>query len=728
MTKDNEALVRLESDRYYILASSSYADDRTKVLNYGDTFAIFDRWGDAKQIGTRTQGIYHEGTRFISELEFRIDGYRPVLLSSNIKNENEVFSIDLTNPRLELNNEMNIEKGLLHISRSKFLQESACYETVIIENYDIKTQEFEYSLLFDGDFKDIFEIRGMERTRRGKLLPREITPEGNLKLSYLGLDNIKRTTWVKFEDLEIDWHRGNYFTQHVTLEPGKRFEIRYSIHCQVSDSTISTDLHREAFEKISGSLTEGKKKIASIITSNEQFNNWLERSKYDLLSLVKSTRHGLYPYAGVPWYNTAFGRDGIITAMEVLWIAPEIAKGVLLFLAANQADKEDPFRDAEPGKILHETRGGEMVELNEIPFKKYYGTIDATPLFISLAGQYYRRTDDKDTVAAIWKNIERALQWITEYGDRDGDGFIEYQQKQDSGLENQGWKDSHDAVSYEDGELAEPPIALCEVQGYVYDAYLQAAYIAESLNKDEQGRIFRRKAKEMKKRFNEVFWDKDMQTFVLALDGKKNPCRIKTSNAGQCLFTGIASSTKAARVVKTLLQPDIYCGWGIRTLSSEARRYNPMSYHNGSVWPHDTALVAAGMARYGYTEEAMKLMQGLFTACLFLDLQRLPELFCGFSFRHGEAPTAYPVACIPQAWSVAAVFLLLQSCLQISIDAPRKRITFNNPNLPDYLNQVIIRNLKVPDGIFELEFNKHEWDIGIHIISKPRDWHVIVRR
>lgn len=721
----DEEFVKLESDRYYILATSSYADDRTKVLNVGDTFAIFDRWGDNKQLGQGVQGIYHEGTRFISDTEFRINGYRPLLLSSNIKIENEIFSIDLTNPRIELEEGRVLEKGVIHIARSKFMQEGACYESIVLHNHDVRTHVFETSFFFRSDFRDIFEVRGMKRDKRGTILPPQTNSQGHLKLAYEGLDGIQRIAWVRFES-EMEWVEGSSVIFPVRLEPAERVEIRYVIQLQVGDQETAPEDYAVALDKITVGLQDGKRSIASIETDNEQFSNWLDRSKFDLLSVLRHTEQGPYPYAGVPWYNTAFGRDGIITALETLWIAPQIGKGVLLFLAAKQATTHDPFRDAEPGKILHEARGGEMAELNEIPFKQYYGTIDATPLFISLAGSYYKRTADIETIQTIWPNIQRALEWIEKHGDIDGDGFVEYKQKMESGLLNQGWKDSHDSVSHEDGTLADPSIALCEVQGYVYDAYEQAAYLARALGKTDEAGALHVKAGTLKERFNDVFWDDAMQMYVLALDGNKKPCRIKTSNAGQCLFTGIVPPERAARMVKAIMQPDMFSGWGVRTLSSDEKRYNPMSYHNGSVWPHDTALVAAGMARYGFVKESMQLMQGLFHACLFLDLQRLPELFCGFPFRYGEAPTSYPVACVPQAWSVAAVFLLMQSCLQISIDAPEKKLIFSNPHLPEYLKQVTIRNLKVADGVFEIEFTRHRRDVSINTITKPGGWQVVV--
>ncbi|HEY8511848.1 MAG TPA: amylo-alpha-1,6-glucosidase [Cyclobacteriaceae bacterium] len=726
MIREQDLLIKLENDRYYILASSSYADDRTRVLNSGNTFAIFDRWGDIKQLGTGVQGLYHEGTRYISEMQLSINGQRPALLSSNVKDENEVLSIDLTNPRMAGTDGETIDKGVLHISRTKFLVEGVCHERISFHNYDVRELVFDCKFSFAGDFRDIFEVRGIVRQQRGTLNDPELIGNDTLRISYTGLDDEERIAWIRFTT-PMSWDGPSAY-KTITLPPGQRMEISYSIQCTLRQSVQPLLNYEEALGQVFANIRRKKNLISDISTSNEQFTHWIDRSKKDLISLLAETEHGYYPYAGVPWYNTIFGRDGIITALETLWVAPEIAKGVLLYLAANQASTSDPFRDAEPGKILHEARGGEMAALDEIPFRKYYGTIDATPLFIALAGHYYRRTADSETIMKIWPNIERAIRWIEEYGDIDKDGFVEYQKRMESGLVNQGWKDSHDCIFYEDGRLATPPIALCEVQGYVYDAYRQASYLAKMFNRNAQATSWKQKALTLKRRFNEAFWDSSLGAYVLALDGDKKPCRIKTSNAGQCLFTGIADKVKAKRMATTLMQHDIFCGWGMRTVSENAPRYNPMSYHNGSVWPHDTALVAAGMARYGLVEPAMKLMGGLFSACLYIDLQRLPELFCGFSIRHGEAPTAYPVACMPQAWSVAAVYLLLQSCLQVTVDSPRRILSFDKPALPEYLERVRIRNLMVGSGVFDLELERRDWDIGIHLIAKPSDWQVIVRR
>ena len=508
------------------------------------------------------------------------------------------------------------------------------------------------------------------------------------------------------------------------LNQKKPFNLKYSAFFKIGNKNFDELEFSDARKMLAPSMSETKKIFANIYTSNEQFNHWLERCKTDLLSLLAETPYGKYPYAGVPWYNTAFGRDGLLTAYETLWIAPEISRDVLMFLAKNQATEENAYQDAEPGKILHEARGGEMVEVEEIPFKKYYGTIDATPLFIVLAGAYYERTGDIDTIKEIWNNIEGALFWIDNYGDLDGDGFIEYKHKSEKGLTNQCWKDSYDSVMYEDGRLCEPPIAMCEVQGYVYDAKIKASKLASALQKDQLSERLNAEADALKRKFNDAFWDEALGTYVLALDGEKKPCRVKASNAGHCLWSKIADDDKAARVVQTLMSDEMSSGWGIRTLGTKEVRYNPMSYHNGSIWPHDVAIVAYGMTQYGFQREANEIMTDIYDASLYMDLQRLPELYCGFNRRDGEGPTAYPVACSPQAWSVAAVFMLLQSCFHISFDAKNKVLTFNNPYVPEYLETVNIERLKLGDEICSFELRHYADDVGVTIRSKPKDWEI----
>jgi glycogen debranching enzyme len=443
---------------------------------------------------------------------------------------------------------------------------------------------------------------------------------------------------------------------------------------------------------------------------------------------MADTPYGKYPYAGVPWYNTAFGRDGIITALQTLWLAPQLSRDVLKFLSAYQATDMDHASDAEPGKIFHEIRGGEMSALGEVPFKKYYGTIDSTPLYLVLAGEYYERTADFDTIKSIWPNILAAIDWINNYGDQDGDGFVEYNHKAEKGLTNQAWKDSFDAVFYDNGILADPPLALCEVQGYVYAAKVQAAKLMELFGNKDRAAQLAEEANTLKVAFNKQFWDEELSCYVLALDGQKRPCRVKSSNAGQVLFTGIAYPEMAAELVNTLMQPDMFNGWGIRTISVNELRYNPMSYHNGSVWPHDVSLIAAGFAKYGYHDEVAKLATGLFDASLFLHLQRLPELFCGFERRKGEAPTSYPVACSPQAWSVATVFMILQSLLQIKIVPAKKEISFHNPFLPSYLQVIKISGLVVDGFVAELEIENHNNLVNVLWKNQPEEWRLVLIR
>lgn len=718
-----EEIIKVK-DRFYILATSPLADDRTRVLKHGETFAVFDRYGDIEPVGLDWQGIYHEGTRFLSHLELRLDKDLPLLLSSTIKGDNALLAVDLTNPDIYLNGRILIPRGTLHIFRSKFLWHGVCYERLRIRNYGLFPINVSLSVLFQADFADIFEVRGLKRERRGERLE-DVIEERGVVFGYKGLDGVIRRTRLEFSP-KPEEVLGSKVRFGVSLQPKEEATIFVTVSCESGRVVSVLSSYEEAFGRAGAALKAVRAEECEIYTSNEEFNDWLNRSRADLHMMITDLPEGHYPYAGVPWFSTVFGRDGIITALEYLWINPKIAKGVLAHLASTQAKESIPERDAEPGKILHESRKGEMAALGEIPFGRYYGSVDATPLFCVLAGAYYDWTGDKEFIETIWPSIELALKWMDTYGDTDGDGFVEYFRRSSSGLLHQGWKDSRDSVFHSDGTLAEPPIALCEVQGYVYAARCAAARLAATFGLVELAKELKDRAQALKENFERSFWCEELSIYALALDGKKRPCYVRTSNAGHCLFTGIAGPERAKRVAETLLSQELFSGWGIRTLASSEVRYNPMSYHNGSIWPHDNALIAYGLARYGFKELALKVFTGLFDASIFLDLHRIPELFCGFTRRPDEGPTLYPLACTPQSWASASVFLLLQSCLGISVKGPRSELYFYYPTLPEFLQRVEIKNLTVGSGSVDLLLQRYAQDVGINVTRKEGNIRIVV--
>jgi glycogen debranching enzyme len=713
-----------EGALHHVLATSALADEHTRVLKHGDTFAVFDHYGDIKPGGLGEEGLYHEGTRYLSCLVLELEGTRPVFLSSTARDENDQIVVALTNPDFLRDGAVRVPLGTLHIALKKFLWRGVCYQQLRVRNYGLESVEAGLWLHFAADFADIYEVRGMKRKARGDDLGPEVG-NSRVTLGYRGLDGVVRRTLLEFTPAPA-LLLASGARLDLALGPRQEAVFMLTVRCERQSAPPPLLTFEDARTQAEADLERYRAWSGHLHTSNGQINAWVSRAVSDLHMLTTDLATGPYPYAGVPWFNTPFGRDGLITALECLWLRPTLARGVLAYLASTQATAIVPEEDAEPGKILHETRNGEMAALKEMPFGRYYGSVDATPLFVLLAGAYYERTADRAFVEALWPHVEAALGWIDRFGDRDGDGFVEYQRQSGEGLIHQGWKDSDDAVFHADGSPARGPIALCEVQGYVYAARRAGAALAAVLGRPERADALARQAEVLRERFEQAFWCEELSTYALALDGEKRPCQVRTSNAGQCLFTGIVCPDRAGRLVETLLSPDSFSGWGVRTVAASEARYNPMVYHNGSVWPHDNALIAHGLTRYGLGDAALRIWTGLFGASLYFDLHRMPELFCGFPQAPGEGPVLYPVACAPQAWAAASVFLFFQACLGLAIDGPNRHVSFTRPQLPSSLGELRIHNLEVAGATVDLLLVRHENDVGVNVLRREGDVQVTV--
>jgi glycogen debranching enzyme len=688
---------------------------RRRNLKHDDTFAVVDSHGDIGASAGGVDGVFSFDTRYLSRFELLLNDMQLLLLGSSVRDDNSILTVDLTNPDIYLDKKLILPKDILHIARTLFLWRGTVYQRFGVHNHGDQIVDLRISFTFGNDFADIFEVRGIRRARRGVATAR-VADEKHVLLSYIGLDGAARTSALAF-DPRPDQLSTGAASYAIELCPGERKTLYVAVTCDGAARTESVPFFRAMI-----SAARERKKAATIAatveSSNDFFNQILRRSIADLRMLITETAQGPYPYAGIPWYSTTFGRDGIIAAIQMLWCDPSIASGVLKRLAAYQAKSFDPSNDAEPGKILHEMRSGEMAVLHEIPFGLYYGSVDSTPLFIALAGLYLERTGDSDTILQLWPRIEAGLAWIDGPGDADGDGFVEYHRQTDHGLANQGWKDSLDAVFHADGQLAKGPIALAEVQGYVFMAKRIAAGAARRLRKFALADTLDRQATELAIRFDQAFWCPEIETYALALDGSKQQCKVRTSNAGQVLFTGIASRERAIAVADSLMRPTLFSGWGIRTLSQEECRYNPMSYHNGSVWPHDNSLIAYGFARYGLERPIERVFKGLFDAATYMDISRLPELFCGFPRRRERGPTLYPVACAPQAWAAAAPFALLQASLGLTFNPDDNEIRLTNPRLPSFLDRVILRDLRLGNASLDLAVDRHGEYVSLRVLRR----------
>jgi glycogen debranching enzyme len=698
---------------FYIPMTGPAARPR-RSLKHDDTFIVLDSHGDIGASAGGPDGLFNADTRYLARLELVLDQVQPLLLGSNLRDDNSALTVDLTNPDVYRSGRIVLPKDMLHIVRTIFLWRGSAYQRIGVQNHSENPASFELTLLFDNDFADLFEVRGERRPRRG-IGSSKLLGAADVVLEYTGLDGKSRSTALQFEPRPTRL-AANAATYHLDLAPQQVRSLFVVASCNKPAAPRPVPFFRGLLAH-RREMRQSTKGATSIETSNNIFNEVLCQSMADLNMLMTDTPQGRYPYAGIPWYSTTFGRDGIITALQMLWIDPRVAHGVLKRLALYQAKTADPLADAEPGKILHEMRGGEMASLREVPFAQYYGSVDATPLFVLLAGLYVERTGDNETLAELWPSIEAALDWIDGPGDPDRDGFVEYKRASEQGLANQGWKDSYDAIFHADGRLAEGYIALAEVQGYVYAAKRLAARCAVRMGLQDRARQLEVQAQQLAENFEEAFWCDELGTYALALDGGKQPCRVRTSNAGQLLFTGIVRADRARILAADLMRPHFFTGWGIRTVARGEARYNPMSYHDGSIWPHDNALIALGLARYGLKHSVEQVFGALFDAATYMDLRRLPELFCGFRREKGRGPTLYPVACAPQAWASATPFTLLEAALGLEFDAQRGEIRLRNPRLPTFLNEVILRELRLGPSSVDLRVRRHDDDVSLEVMG-----------
>lgn len=675
--------------------------------------------GDIHPARVTGEGLYANDTRYLSELRVQLGGRPPVLLSYAAETGSRAV-VNATNARLTLDQGPHVPQQTLGVRRVIAVG-GRLYHQMELYNFAGHAVSTTLELWLAADFADVFEVRGAgHRAVRGHALAPKLTPRG-LLLAYVGEDEQFRETVVEFDPkpdvIAFDGQRA-HVTWPVTLKPGKTSSVLLTAEPSLGGKRRVRRRLETAITRLQRAQREWEAECTKVETDNELFDKFIAASLRDLHALMTPSPGGEIVAAGIPWYVAPFGRDSLLTAQQTLMLNPQIARNTLLVLARLQARSEDPWRDAEPGKILHELRSGELAGAGIIPHTPYYGSVDATPLFIVLAAAYHRWTGDTETLARLRPALDAAIGWIDRYGDRDGDGFVEYEVRSSGGLRNQGWKDSGDSVMHADGTLAEGPVALVEVQGYVYLAKQRIADVYEVLGAADVAATLRDQADDLRTAFNEAFWDPDEGTFVLALDGRKRQVRSVTSNPGHCLYCGIVDPERAAALAERLMASDMFSGWGIRTLSSHSPAYNPMSYHNGSVWPHDNAVIAAGLKRYGFHDATERIASALFDVAAGARDFRLPELYCGFDRLEANVPVAYPVACIPQAWAAATPFMLLQAMLGVSARSGEGTLAVNKPMLPGWLTRSEIRDLRIADSKVSLGFERDGDITGFSLLGQ----------
>ena len=679
------------------------------MLADGHSFAIFDAGGDIVESPLEALGLFNRDTRYLSRFELRVAGEVPYFLNSFLSDDKAQLRVNLTNPDLSDGGTISLPRNAIALQRSWALGPATLFHRLLVRNYTQTRVALEIEMRFAVDFADLFEVRGVKRAHHGDTLAPQ-RHHDSLKFLYRGLDQALRYSAFHFNraPTRLDAERATYALE-LDAETDVTLELR--IECgnegdpdsappmgKVGGAHASTVSFDHALAARHAQVAQAEAGWAKVTVGNALAGSLLRHSEHDLMALMAHDARGTYIMAGIPWFATLFGRDSIITALSLLPFSPAVAAGTLRTLARFQGTEVNADRDEQPGKIVHEMRFGEMAVLREIPFGRYYGSVDSTPLFLWLYGRYVATTGDLKLAEELWPNVERALEWIDKYGDPDGDGYIEYMSETPQGLANQGWKDSFDSISHADGTLARAPIALCEVQGYVYAAYTTIAEVAARMNRNAVASRLSDRANALKSAFTRDFWLDDEGFVALALDGDKKPCRVMTSNGAHCLATGLLDRDQSATLATRLMADDMFSGWGVRTLSINARRYNPMSYHNGSVWPHDNGIAALGLAQIPGREGVTRIMRGMFDSAFELHAGSLPELFCGFAREPRLGPVPYPVACHPQAWAAASVMMMLQALLGLRIDGFERRIVIDSPVLPDWIGALSVEGLRVGTG------------------------------
>jgi glycogen debranching enzyme len=689
----------------------------------GESFAVFEVSGDILETAGEPLGFFYRDTRYLSRFELKIAGETPYCLSSYVSRDNAQLRINLSNPDLNSEKEeLGLPRNSIQIERNWVISSNSLFHKVILRNFTRLRVELPLDFLFGVDFADLFEVRGFQRAQHGECSAPLIALD-SIEFFYRGLDRVRRFSKIVFKpkpgSLESD--RASFI---FTLEPDKAEELEARI-TGGSEDVIARRKHplryEQALAKRRAEIAQHDARWSTITASDESLEGLLRRSSADLTSMIRCSSQGTFTMAGIPWFATLFGRDSILTALLVLPFNPALAVGTLKTLASLQGTEVCRQRDEQPGKIVHEIRAGELATTSEVPFGRYYGSVDSTPLFLWLLGCYVATTGDIALAEELWPNAERALEWIERWGDLDGDMYVEYLGGTPHGLANQGWKDSFDAISHANGTLARGPIALCEVQGYVYAGYTSIADIAKRLGNQELAERLSERAATLKSRFSRDFWQQRERTVALALDGSKRPCRVMASNAAHCLATGLLDREQSEALAERLISEEMFTGWGIRTLASAERRYNPMSYHNGSVWPHDNAIAAAGLARISGRPGVLRILDGLLQASRQLNTGSLPELFCGFRREEGLGPVPYPVACHPQAWSAASIFMILQAMLGIRLDGFSRKLVIDSPIMPNWLDSLKIENLRVGEGSVSLLVHRASEGASIGIIETRGD-------